>query len=573
VLEGRPGIAGIGDQGLAAPAAKHLFLEWENAAAPLPEQERQIDMRLMPTVKALSAALFILGVAAGPGHAEKPLRIGISLSDIPRLSGVPDGGFEGVRFGGYTVFDALTEWDLSSADQPSRIVPGLAESWSVDPANPKRWVFKLRSAKFHDGTPWNADAAVWNLDSMLNEKAPQYAAGRIGLTRSRLASVVSYGKVDDHTIFIETREPNSFLMYEISSIFFVSPTQFAKVGNDWAKFAQNPVGTGPYKVVKLVPRQRLELAPFDGYWNPARLPKARSTILFPISDPNARVAALRSGQVDLIETLPPDAITSLKSAGFRIVSNIYPHTWLWRLNFNSSSPFSDIRVRKAANLAIDRESIAVLLNKTGIPAKGWATDDLPWHGKPAFDIHYDPAAAKKLLAEAGYGPGKPVELKVFIAASGGGQMQPLPMNEMIQANLQAVGINVTFQTVDFTTMINMLRAGARHSGGDAINIAMSVQEPTFGVGLYDSRLAPPHGGNWGFYNNPEFDAALKKARAQFDVAKQNEELAHVHEILVNDAAGLVVMHDLNPRAMSSKVKGFVPARNWYQDYTSVTVED
>jgi hypothetical protein len=66
---------------------------------------------------------------------------------------------------------------------------------------------------------------------------------------------------------------------------------------------------------------------------------------------------------------------------------------------------------------------------------------------------------------------------------------------------------------------------------------------------------------------------LKEARAQFDVAKQNEKLARVHEILVNDAAGLIVVHDLNPRAMSSKVKGFVPARNWYQDYTSVTVGD
>ena len=149
-------------------------------------------------------------------------------------------------------------------------------------------------------------------------------------------------------------------------------------------------------------------------------------------EPTTALDALRSGQVDLIETLPPDAIALLKSAGFRIVSNIYPHTWLRRLNFNPSSPFADIRVRTAANLAIDRDSIAVLLEKTGIPAQGWATKDLPWHGKPAFDIRYDPETAKKLLAEAGYGPNKPVELKVFVAASGGGQMLPLPMNETIQ---------------------------------------------------------------------------------------------------------------------------------------------
>src|SRR3954468_8877446 len=74
--------------------------------------------------------------------ADKTLRIAISLSDIPNLWAAPDGGFEGVRFGGYPLYDALVLWDLSAADQPSRLKPGLAESWTVDPENPRRWVFK-----------------------------------------------------------------------------------------------------------------------------------------------------------------------------------------------------------------------------------------------------------------------------------------------------------------------------------------------------------------------------------------------------------------------------------------------
>src|SRR3981189_3686158 len=86
--------------------------------------------------------------------AEKALRIAISLIDIPNLWAAPDGGFEGVRFGGYPIFDSLVMWDLTSADRPSRMVPGLAESWTRDPATPKRWVFELREAKFHDGSPW-----------------------------------------------------------------------------------------------------------------------------------------------------------------------------------------------------------------------------------------------------------------------------------------------------------------------------------------------------------------------------------------------------------------------------------
>ncbi|HVW93860.1 MAG TPA: ABC transporter substrate-binding protein, partial [Devosia sp.] len=110
----------------------------------------------------LLAAALVSGAVAVPGaaRADDPLRIAISLSDIPNLWGVPDGGFEGVRFGGYTIFDSLVEWDLTSADKPSRLIPGLAESWTVDPADSKHWTFKLRDTRFHDGSPWNADAAI-----------------------------------------------------------------------------------------------------------------------------------------------------------------------------------------------------------------------------------------------------------------------------------------------------------------------------------------------------------------------------------------------------------------------------
>ncbi len=344
--------------------------------------------------------------------ADAPLRIAISLSDIPRMWGAPDGGFEGLRFGGYMVFEGLTAWDLSAADKPGKIIPGLAESWTVDEANPKRWTFKLRDAKFHDGSPFNADAAIWNFDAIYNDKAPQYIAGRSGLARYRASSVVAYGKIDEKTIYIETNQPNGFLPYELSTILFSSPAHFTELGGDWQKISLKPAGTGPYKVRELTPRARLDLDANKDYWNPKRIPKTAHTVLMPIPDPAARVAALRSGQVDLVETLPPDAIDSLKGAGFQVVTNIYPHTWLWRFSFAPDSPLADVRVRRAVNLAIDREGIATMLNKTAVPAKGFATPDALWFGKPKFEIKYDPAGAKKLLAEAGYSKAKPVEFRV-----------------------------------------------------------------------------------------------------------------------------------------------------------------
>ncbi len=535
--------------------------------------------RLVPMFRAARLALALLAAPAiltlpQQAQAASTLRIAISLSDFPILWGAPDAGFEGVRFGGYTVFDSLIQWDLSSADKPSRLVPGLAESWSVDPEKKTRWTFKLREATFHDGTPWNADAALWNLESFTDAKSPLFNATRAATARSRTISIASFGKIDDRTIFIETKEPNSFLTYELSTLFFVSPKQFDFVGRDWQKFALAPVGTGPYKFASLRQGQELVMEANKNYWDKSRIPKHDRLLLMPVPDANTRVAALRSGQIDMIDTLASDSIAPLKAAGFKITSNVYPHTWLWRISFTENSAFSDIRVRKAVNLAINREAIAELLADTGIPAKGFAPPDAPWFGKPKFELKYDPAAAKKLLAEAGYGPAKPVNLKIIIAPSGGGQMVPIAMNEAIQENLREVGVNVTYDVRDFAAMITMLRGGAKVANADGINVAMTMQDPGSGiVSSYRSIFAPPAGGNWGFYNNPAFDDAWKAAMEEFDLVKQEAAMAKVNEVLTDDAASILVVHDTSPRALSPKLKGFVQARNWYQDFTRIEVAE
>ena len=106
------------------------------------------------------------------------------------------------------------------------------------------------------------------------------------------------------------------------------------------------------------------------------------------------------------------------------------------------APTADIRVRKAMNLAIDRDAIVKVLNGLAVPAVGCVPADHPWFGTPSFKIKYDPAEAKKLLAEAGYGPGKKVKIKIAISTSGSGQMYPLIMNEAIQQQWDEVGIEV-----------------------------------------------------------------------------------------------------------------------------------
>lgn len=508
-------------------------------------------------------------------QSSQPIRIAMSLGDIPRLWAGPDGGFEGMRFAGYPIFDPLIAWDLSSPDKTSGIIPGLATSWQQDPADRKRWIFKLRDGvTFHDGSKFDADAAVWNFASVFDEKAPQYFPARVGGIRARLSSVARAEKIDGQTIAIYSQVEDNLLPYQLSFLLFASPAHYAKLGNDWTKYAAEPSGTGPFKVKSVVPRASLELVRNEQYWDRARIAKAPGLILRPIPDGNARVAALRSGQVDFIEAVPSDAIPSLKSSGATITTNPYPHTWVWFFSCLPDSPFKDVRVRQAANLAIDRAAIVSMVNDTGIACQGAVLPGSPWFGNPSFKLRYDMEAAKKLVTEAGYGPNKPAKAKILISLSGGGQMQPQAMNEYIQAQLAMIGIQIEFQVIDFTNLFSYWRAGATAKdaqGTAGLNIALASLDPTSSfVRVFGSQYTSPRGTNWGHYSNPAVDAAIQEALLSRDQASLDRALSRAHEIIVDDAAALFVVHDLNPRAMFKDVKGFIHPKNWFADFTTMS---
>lgn len=518
-------------------------------------------------------AMALIGLA-GQAWAQGTLRIGMTAADIPLTTGQTDNGAEGMRFMGYTVYDALVNWDLSSSDKASDIVPGLATSWSVDPADKTRWTFKIRpGVAFHDGSALTADSVVWNLDKLLDDKAPQYDPRQSAQGRSRIPGVASYRAIDPQTLEIVTKGPDATLAYQLAWIMISSPAQWEKVGRSWDAFAKAPSGTGPWKLTAFMPRERAEMVPNPAYWDKARVPKLDKLVLIPLPEVTARVAALRSGQVDWIEAPAPDAVASLTKAGFVTVTNVYPHNWTWHFSRAEGSPWNDIRVRKAANLAIDREGLKELLAGLMIPAKGFFPPGHQWFGHPKFDVTYDPAQAKKLLAEAGFGPDKPVVTKIVISASGSGQMQPLPMNEFVQQNLAEVGIKVDFEVVEWNTLINIWRAGAKHDisrGTTAINFSYFIQDPFTGLIRHvQCNLAPPAGTNWGYYCDPEMDKLLDQVRNAFDPAEQAKVLQKVHEKYVDDALFLMVTHDVNPRALSPKVKGFVQAQNWFQDFSPI----
>jgi peptide/nickel transport system substrate-binding protein len=509
--------------------------------------------------------------------AESVLRVGMTLSDIPVTTSQPNQGSEGWRFIGVTLYDSLINWDLSSADKPTSLVPGLATEWHADPKDRRVWTFKLRpGVSFHDGTPWNADAAIWNLDKLIKKDAPQYDPAQVAQTFGRLNDVIDYRKVDDLTITLTTRTPDSMVPYYFPRIFFASPTRWKETGS-WAEFAKRPAGTGPFKLDKLVPRERAELLKNASYWDAKRVPKVDRLVLLPLPDAMTRTSALLSGQVDWIEAPSPDMIPRLKAAKMQVITNIYPHVWPYQLNLRSESPFSDIRVRKAITLTIDRPQVAALMNGTAIPAVGLVPPGHPWFGNPSFKVTYDPEQTKKLLAEAGYGPGKPLKLKFMISTSGSGQMQPLPMNEVIQAQLKKIGVDVSFDVVDWGSMVTRRAAGAQapeNKGIDAVANSWSAVDPDFGlIGVLSSDKAAPKGNNYGHVSNKKFDELIAAIRSEFDPVKQDQAVARLHAAAVDEAVWIWVVHDLNPRALSPKVKGFVQAQHWIQDLTSVSIQN
>ena len=534
------------------------------------------NLRMTTVFGATAAAL--LAAAATPALAAGTLRIGMTASDIPLTTGQTDQGGEGQRFMGYTVYNSLIEWDLSKADKPSALIPSLATSWQVDSADKTKWTFKLRDGvKFHDGSAFDADAVVWNLDKLLKADAPQFDKRQAAQGKSRIPAVVSYKVVDPLTVEITTNTPDATLPYQLSWILISSPANWEKQGKNWDTVAQKPSGTGPWKMESgFTPRERAELTPNKDYWDKARVPKLDKLVLIPLPEPNTRVAALRSGQVDWIEAPAPDSVKSLKEAGLKIITNSYPHNWTWHLSRIEGSPWNDIRVRKAANLAVDREGLNELLGGLSVPAQGYMPPGHQWFGKPTFKVEYNVEEAKKLMKEAGYGPDKPLKTKVIISSSGSGQMLPLQMNEYIQQTLAEVGINVEYEVADWNTVINIWRAGAKDpsaKGATAINYSYFIQDPfTAMIRQSQCKLAPPTGTNWGYYCDKDMDALFDKVRNTFDPMEQDKVMQQVHEKYVNDALFLMVTHDVNPRAMTAKVKGFVQAQNWFQDFSTITME-
>jgi peptide/nickel transport system substrate-binding protein len=503
------------------------------------------------------------GGQGGSASKGNILVIGMTASDIPLLdTGLAQNqGYEGLRFVGNQLYDGLTRFDLKQGDTIPAVVPGLALSWTPD-STATKWTFTLRpGVKFTDGTPFNADAVVFNINRYAVKTAPEFYPTLNAQAGLSIAGVKDAVKVDDMTVVISTDGPLAYLPSNLTTIYMASPTAVKAEGNEG--FGEKPVGTGPFSFVSKTRGQQLVLKANPDYWGGA--PKVSQVILRPIPDATARIAALRSGQVNWIDVPPPDDVPSLTKDGYQVLTNSYDHVWPWVFDM-TKKPFNDPKVRQAMNYAVNRKALIdnVLQGTADEEFQAAARANAAYRDETNI-YSYDPAKAKQLLTEAGYPDGFSTTLSY--PTSGSGNMLPTPMNEALQQDLAAVGVKVKLQPVEWASMLTDYFSGKIPGGAGMINISLSMQQE----GFWNVWFGTDSTTNVGKYSNPTVDSLLLKAKSTIDDSARNALYAQASAIITKDAPWLFIVDDRNPRVLAANVHGFVQPKSWFVDLTTLSV--
>jgi peptide/nickel transport system substrate-binding protein len=444
------------------------------------------------------------------------------------------------------IFEGLVAQELGSY----KLIPGLARSWDIS-KDGLTYTFNLRpNVTFHDGTPFNADAVKFCFERQLNEQGPYYKTGTYPYVKGFLGNVQSIEVVNPLTVQIKLKAPlTPFLQYLAhQSLFVYSPDALKKHGKDMVK---NPVGTGPFKLETWEPGVKVVLARNDQYWGGA--PKIRQAIYVPIIEAQARLAAIKTGEIDLTIDVPPDSLESLrKDPGITVAES--NSSAVWYVALNTRHPIlKDKRVRQAMNLAINKDAIVRdILKGTAIVSSGPMSPVYgPFHEDKTTRYPYDPDKAKALLKDAGYPNG--FEVTFFVPESGSGMQQPVEMGTVIQAQLLAVGIKAKIQTMEWGAYLKKYL--------DAPDMAEMSWNPSIGdpdhvtyMLLSSDRFPPAF--NAGFFQNARVDELLRKGRTTVGDAERAAIYKEAQRIIADEAPWIFIDHGRQIIIHRKRVQGF-----------------
>ncbi|HVS02478.1 MAG TPA: ABC transporter substrate-binding protein [Thermoanaerobaculia bacterium] len=430
----------------------------------------------------LACLLLTAGLAAGCREAarERPLRLGM-YDGVAQLDPHLENEFLTVSVLSH-LYEALVTFDAEL-----RIRPCLAERW--DNPSDRVWRFYLRpDVTFHDGRPLRAEDVVWSLERARNHPRTEFA--------SYLVAVAGVRALDARTVEITTERAYSVLLQKLAFLFVLPEGSPEAV--------REPIGTGPYRLLRHDPGERVTLEAFPGYWGQS--PAFRRVELLAIPDPGERVQRLLDGEIDLAQALPPAEVARVEGSGVATVALREGLSVEYLETRSDRPPFDDDRVRRALSLALDREALVrELLHGQGVPAgqlvPPMAVGFAPDLAAPAAD----PDAARRLLHAAGYPDGLDVELE----HRAGRPVEP------IARQLEAAGIRVRPVGREWQALYERLIAGETSlayvglvvESADASDVLDSMghsPDPRRGYG----------DGNYGGYRNPELDELIERSGSE-----------------------------------------------------------
>lgn len=448
---------------------------------------------------------------------------------------------------------------LFGFDENMQIIPMLATDYEANDQATEYTIHLRQGISFTDGTPWNADALLVNID--------KWADKDLGLKRTTfLCNTLDHAeKIDDYTVKIYLTEPFGAFISNLAhpATLIMSPAQI-QAGVDAC--AQNPVGTGQYKFVEWVAGDHLTLELNPDWWGYdadicggtalAASDAGFKTITFkPVAESATRVAAMQSGDAQITWTVPTESVDTLKADSNVSVGIGDSITVYYFFMNNQKKPFNDVRVRQAIAYAINKEAyVQVVWNGYGSVATSMMGEDVQ-HYKANDPYPYDPEKAKELLAEAGYPDGFTTSL-IYSNTTANQKAA-----EFYKQQLAEVGITLELEGME-SALVNEKVQGADVPGSEAeVECYMSGWSTSTGDADWGLRpmLAiesePPMSYNISYYENEEVDQLLKDGLSTADEEKRADIYAQIQDIVWEEVPLVCIANSANLWATSSNITG------------------
>ncbi len=475
------------------------------------------------------------------------------------------------------IYDTLVDFK----DGSTETVPGLALEWRSN-ANSTAWTFTLRpGVKFHDGTKFNAEAVKFNIERWWDDKSEfamrdqrpnsiieDFFGGFKSNSKDTL--IKSVEALDTYTVRINLTAPLAAFPSMIGSGYFgiASPAAIKKVGAAYGTPAGGAVGTGPFVLRSWNAGDRISLERNKNYWKRG-LPKAASAVVRFIKDPAARLAELRAGSVDFTVDLPPDNLASIRgdnkiAAVFRPSFNVgyftlNPHT----------KELSNVKVRQALASAINKKEIVkAFWGELGVTNGHFPPPSMDWsYSSKISDYEFNPEAAKKALAAAGYPNGFTMDLW-YMPVSRPYFPTPKPIAEALAADLGAIGVKVNLKSKDWGAYLadrkkapyyDSFMLGWTGDFGDPDNFYY----PHFGPGAVD---------DLGGYKNDKVIALLEQAQKIGKQADKAKLYQQVDELLFDEALRIPIVHSRPLLSKKAGLEGWIPSPLGSESWENIEVK-